>query len=224
MDKFNFINYLVKPIPSKLCKEWCLKKHYSKRIPRIQYSFGLFISNTLEGIITYGLPATPFVARGICGIEYENNVIELNRLVVNSNKLNNASSILVSKSIKLLPSNFSIIISYADISVGHIGYIYQATNFLYTGITIDMKEWRLIGSDLHSQNVCKKKNIEERKKDKRFKQEIRAKKHRYIFFCGSPRNKKKLKAKLKYKIKPYPKGITKRHENNIRISKQKLLL
>ena len=39
--------YKVNPIDNYLCKEWCLKKHYAKRIPPIQHAFGLFDANNI---------------------------------------------------------------------------------------------------------------------------------------------------------------------------------
>ena len=201
----------VRAIKSADCKEWVLKKHYAQRKPRIQYAYGLFINGVMEGIVTYGYPATPFVSRGICGREYEKEVLELNRLVVNEHAPKNAASFLVSHSIKLLPNKIHIIVSYADTSVGHIGYIYQATNFYYTGLTIDMKEWVQKDPKLHSQNVCKKLPLAERADNKNFKQIWRPKKHRYLFFRGSKKEKKIRLAALKYKIEQYPKGITSRY-------------
>jgi len=51
--------YSVKPIDSFQCKEWCLKKHYAKRLPPIQHAFGLFdTENILVGIVTYGTPVS----------------------------------------------------------------------------------------------------------------------------------------------------------------------
>jgi len=45
--------YSVKPIDSYLCKEWCLKKHYAKRIPPIEHAFGLWDNEgMMQGIVT----------------------------------------------------------------------------------------------------------------------------------------------------------------------------
>ena len=202
----------VKQISSKDCMVWVLKKHYAHRKPRMQFCYGLYINNVLKGIVTYGLPATPFVARGICGKEYENNVLELSRLVINSKVPKNSASFLVSNSIKQLPENYKIIVSFADTSMGHIGFIYQATNFKYTGLTIPMKEWRLKGFNLHSQNVCKKVPLKERVKDSRFIQVQRERKHRYIIFRGNKKEKRELLKELKYEILPYPKGVPRRYD------------
>jgi hypothetical protein len=202
----------IRIIPRKLAVEWCLKKHYAKRKPRIQYAFGLFIKQQLEGIITYGLPATPFVARGICGNEFENEVIELNRLVINANTQKNSASFLISNSIKLLPKKYKIIISFADTAWNHKGYVYQATNFIYTGLTINMKEWNKKGCNKHSQNICKELSLKERIDNPSYYQIQRPKKHRYLFFRGTKSEKKLRKKNLKYKQEPYPKGKTERYD------------
>jgi hypothetical protein len=213
----------IKPISSEVCEEWVIKKHYAHRKPRIQFAFGVFVDGLLEGVVSYGYPATPFIARGICGLEYEKNVLELNRLVVNSGVPRNTTSYLVSHSIRMLPKDVKIVISYADDSIGHIGYIYQATNFIYTGKTIDMKEWKLKGENLHSQNVCKKIELEKRQKDSRFEQTYRPKKHRYIFFRGNTKEKEKMMSKLKYDKQPYPKELGRKYQTTDITKKQSLL-
>ena len=51
---------IVKPIDKYEVKEWCLYKHYAKRMPlAVEYSFGLFINNKLEGISIFGPTAPP---------------------------------------------------------------------------------------------------------------------------------------------------------------------
>jgi len=217
-------NRKVGVIGNKECFDWVLKKHYAKRKPRMQFCFGLFIDEILQGIITFGLPATPFVARGLCGKEYEKEVLELSRLVLNSDVPKNSASFLVSNSLKLLPEKYKIIVSYADTSVGHKGYIYQATNFFYTGLTIPMKEWRKKGDTLHSQNVCKEKSLEERKKDDSFEQIYRPQKHRYIIFRGNKKEKKERLLNLKHSLLKYPKGKSQRYSCiDIKETQQRLM-
>lgn len=125
----------VLPISYKETKKWILEKHYAHRIPSIKFSFGLFIGNTLEGIITYGIPPSMYLASSICGEQYKDDVLELNRLVINSNVPKNSASFLVANSMNLLPKKKWIIVSFADSNIGHIGYVYQATNFIYTGLS-----------------------------------------------------------------------------------------
>jgi hypothetical protein len=145
--------YKVKSIKKELCKEWLLYKHYAKRIPNIMYSFGLFYKNILVGVITFGMPPSSTLAESIAGKEYSNLVIELNRLIVNDGLDKNALSYFVANSINKLPEN-KIIVSFSDNNMNHTGYIYQATNFLYTGKTTnDSMYIDKEGNEFHFRNI-----------------------------------------------------------------------
>lgn len=192
--------YSVKSIDSYLTYDWLLKKHYAKRIPSISYSFGLFTENILSGILTIGKPASPQLCSGICGIENSKFVYELNRLCVNDNLEKNTLSYFVSQSLKLIKNNM-ILVSYADTAMNHHGYIYQSTNWLYTGIT---KERTDIGFEdgSHSRHYDKNLDYSIRK--------FRSSKHRYVYFLG--KNKKQFIKNLNYKIESYPKGKNLRYD------------
>ena len=78
----------VLPIKSEEASPWILQKHYAKRLPSISYAFGLFDGNVLVGVVTYGMPASPFLCVGVCGEQHRNIVLELNRLCLLNNKKN----------------------------------------------------------------------------------------------------------------------------------------
>jgi len=149
------MNYEVKSIDYQDCKEWFLKKHYAKRIPSISFCFGLY-SDKLEGVCSFGKPPSPSLCESICGIEYKNIVFELNRLVINEGLEKNALSFFVAQCLKKLPQ--TIIVSFADSEQGHHGYIYQATNWIYTGLsnnttTLKNKD----GKELHFRSLGHKR-------------------------------------------------------------------
>ena len=194
--------YSVKSIDSYLCKDWLLNKHYAKRLCSISYSFGLFNNNVLVGILTIGKPASPQLCNGVCGVENSKYVYELNRLCVNDNLEKNVLSFFVSKSLKLINENM-ILVSYADTKMNHNGYIYQATNWIYTGAT---KARTDIGFEdgTHSRHYNKNIDYSIRK--------FRSSKHRYIYFLGKLKNK--FLKQLNYKIEPYPKGENKRYDSS----------
>jgi len=146
--------YTVKSIKSFECKEWLLYKHYAKRMCSISFCFGLFdTNNILVGVITFGMPPSSTLAESICGKEYKNYVLELNRLVVNDGLHKNTLSFFVSNSIKLLP-NEKIIVSFADKNMHHNGYIYQATNFIYTGTSSNtFKYIDKFNKEFHFRNI-----------------------------------------------------------------------
>ena len=131
----------VMSIPSATTYPWLLKKHYAKRVPQITHSFGVFVNGVIQGVCTYGIPPSPALTMGICGKRYKDIVLELNRLCLINQHDKNLASYFVSKTLDLLPKPM-IIISYADTSMGHVGYVYQATNFLYTGLSDKHIEWQ----------------------------------------------------------------------------------
>jgi len=201
----------VLPIKHEECEEWLLKIHYAKRIPLIMHSFGLYVDKKLDGIITYGMPASPSLCVGVCGEDHRHLVLELNRLCLLNNKKNQAS-FLVGNSLKLLPKP-SIVVSYADTSMNHNGYIYQATNFIYTGLSAKRTEWRIRDSNRHSRTLTAQHTLEEMQNNPdKFHRLDRPQKHRYIYFLGDKKQKKEMISKLNYKVEPYPKGDNKRYK------------
>ncbi len=201
------------PIHPKETYDWLLNVHYAKRIPQIMKAFGLYDNDKLIGVVTYGIPASPSLCMGICGKEYSKIVLELNRLCLLDNHKNIASK-LVSGSIKQLPKP-TIVVSYADNKQGHVGYVYQATNFLYTGLSEKRIDWAIKGLEhKHSKTISDGMTLEKIKEKygNDFYHIERSRKHRYIIFHGSKNDKKILRSKLKYKIQPYPKGKTNQYK------------
>jgi len=215
-------NYNVLQIKSEETYTWLLHKHYAKRLPNIMYAFGLYYYNNLVGVITYGKPSSNSLCIGVCGKKNAQYVIELNRLCLLNNKKNEAS-FLISKSLKLL-SKPKIVVSYADTSMNHNGYIYQATNFIYTGLSDKRTEWRVIGSNKHSKTITEQSTLKERK-EQTDKYEVveRPRKHRYIFFVADKKTKKLFYSQLNYKILPYPKNISKKYDSGDKLTTQLIM-
>lgn len=211
-------------IQPKETYQWLLEKHYAKRIPQIMHSFGLYIDGALKGVVTYGIPASPALCMGICGKEYSDKVLELNRLCLMENN-KNESSFLVSHSIQLLPKP-TIVVSYADTSQGHVGYVYQATNFLYTGLSANRVDWTIKGMEhKHSKTISDGMTLEsiKEKYGDDFYYTERSRKHRYIFFHGSKTDKKIMRKLLKYNIEPYPKGNSQKYDSGGNIQTQQVM-
>lgn len=211
-------------IQPKETYQWLLEKHYAKRIPQIMHAFGLYVDGILKGVVTYGIPASPALCMGICGKEYSDKVLELNRLcLLDNNK--NESSFLVSHSIQLLPKP-TIVVSYADTSQGHVGYVYQATNFLYTGLSANRVDWTIKGMEhKHSKTISDGMTLEsiKEKYGDDFYYTERSRKHRYIFFHGSKTDKKTMQKLLKYNIEPYPKGDSKKYDSGGNVQTQQVM-
>jgi hypothetical protein len=219
---------IVSPIPSKEAEPWILVRHYAKRKCPISYAFGAFRNNELIGFVTFGTPASSTLRKGIAGNEWMESVLELNRLCCLSGK--NTASILVGRALRLLPKP-SIIVSYADTAQGHIGYVYQATNFIYTGLSAKRTDWKIKGKEhLHGATIAdesrgqidRAKWMREKYGDD-FYLEQRSRKHRYIYLCGNLRERLKMRSALMYCEQPYPKGETRRYDASGEIQTQSTL-
>lgn len=199
--------YSVAPILPKDADYLILNVHYAKRRPSISYAFGLFEDGNLVGVITYGTPASSTLLRGVCGDEWAENVLELNRLVLLNNKPHEASR-LVGASLKLLPKP-KVIVSYADTKQDHEGIVYQATNFIYTGLSSKFLDPVVKGLE-HQHHATYAHGLSNKQLIEKFGAENvyfieRSRKHRYITFVGSKTQRKQMRKDLRYPVLPYPK-------------------
>jgi hypothetical protein len=198
--------YSVAPIQAQDADYLILNVHYAKRRPSITYAFGLFNAGELVGVVTYGTPASSTLLRGICGDDWAQHVLELNRLVLVNNQPHEASR-LVGASLKLLPKP-SIIVSYADTKQKHEGIVYQATNFMYTGLSSKFRDPVVRGLEhqhhaTYAHGLTNAQLIEKYGADNVYFIE-RSRKHRYIIFVGSKTQRKEMLKDLRYEIQPYP--------------------
>lgn len=128
-------------------------------------------------------------------------IIELNRLCANEGLPKNVLSFFVSKCLDALPKPMCVV-SFADSGQNHHGYIYQATNFLYTGMSQEHTDYVMMGNEKkHPRGSGVRKDTDG------CVAVHRSRKHRYIYFTGSKSDKKAMRKALKYPIEPhYPKG------------------
>lgn len=184
----------MKEIDYKTAIDFLLPIHYSGRKPTISYSFGYYENKELKAVCTFGKPASHSLCIGVCGNEYSDKVYELNRLCVNG-EIEIQLSKFVSWCLKQLKNIDLIIVSYADTQMNHCGYIYQATNWIYTGKTKQRTD-KYVEGNKHSRHYDNENQQGLRK--------FRSSKHRYIYFTNR-------KYKLLYPILPYPKEENKRY-------------
>lgn len=205
--------FTVKSIKPKQTYDWLLYKHYAGRIPSISWAFGLF-DDLLQGVCTFGTPASSTLLRGVCGERWSDHVIELNRLVINDHCPTNTGSYFVSQCLKRLPKP-KIIVSYADTGQGHIGKVYQACNFIYTGLSSKFRDPKVKGLEHQHHatyaNGMTNKELKQKYGDRLYFEQ-RDRKHRYIYFVGSKSVVSKMECDLNYPIKEYPKGKSKRYD------------
>jgi len=95
-----------------------------------------------------------------------------------------------------------IVVSYADTDQRHLGIVYQATNWLYTGLSARRTDLVVDGVQLHTRTLAPRRES--------FGDKIRAvprtRKHRYIQLIGNRKEKRAMREALLYQVVPYPKG------------------
>ena len=189
-------------ITPDIALHFLMPRHYSGRAPVIQKAFGWYSGkpyseDELKAVCTFGKPATNTLCTGICGAQYADNVYELNRLC-RVEEWDEPLSEFVSACLRRLRVCNWIVVSYSDTAMNHHGYIYQASNFLYTGQTKERTD-RYIPGGKHSRHA-------DESYDGKYRT-IRSAKHRYVYFCTfDKRLKKKWRDALQYPVLPYPKG------------------
>lgn len=208
----------VKPITKEEAIPFVKNKHYAETVPVLQKSIGLLHRGGLVGICTFGPPPRMLNdGYGLFGGEIEIETFELNRLVTNDELPNNSTSFFVSSCFDYLP-NPSCIVAYANPNHGHHGYIYQATNWTYIGLTTDTIRYYNTESEeyVHARSIVRKYG----QRDREFIEselehiEIREQKgkHRYVYFVGNKRQKRRMEDALTYEEKPYPKGDNEKYD------------
>lgn len=204
-------DYEIKQISYQEAMAIVVERHYLHRKCPVSIAYGLFKVGQPEclGVVTYGVSPSSTLLRGICGPEEAKNVYELNRLWVDDSVPKNGESYLVGNTMKLLDRE--IIVSFADTSQGHLGVIYQASNFIYTGLSAKFKDPKVVGKEnmhhaTYAHGLTNKEVIEKFGAENVTFVE-RPRKHRYIYFNCSKTRKKELTKKLRYKVIPYPKGL-----------------
>ncbi len=137
--------FFVDVIPNSSAFEMCVKFHYLHRRPVAPlYAFGLFSPmRRLVGVMTFGALPSMAAARGVCGTDEACHVTQLSRLWVADEVPKNGESFFIGlalTALRAMRANHDIIVSYADSAAGHEGVIYRASNFLFTGTSIPMRD------------------------------------------------------------------------------------
>lgn len=114
----------------------CLHFHYAKAVPVCQYGYNIW--NDEEewcGVIVYGGGATPHIASPYD--KWQGQVLELERVALNGKQGHGRTSEAVAMTLKALHREapwVDLVVSYADLDQGHRGVLYQATNWIYSGL------------------------------------------------------------------------------------------
>lgn len=193
-------DYFIKLIKKDEAKLLLDKFHYLSKQGcgfRSGFNYGLFIGDKLIGVAIFHTLSVPETAKGCFGLNRneQEGIYELGRLALDPNEYEkNLTSWFLSRAIKMLRKETKVraILSYAD-SGFHNGYIYQATNFKYYGLTAPKKDFWILQED-----GSYKKHQRGKVKGLEGEWRERSRKHRYLLIYDKD-------LKCKWELSPYPK-------------------
>lgn len=134
--------YRVVPVERRFISDFIEHWHYSGNMNGVksQYCFGLYDCENLIGAAVFAQPAT----KGVDTAYSDSGalkVIELRRLCCIDETPKNTESYFIGKMMKWLKTNtpIDVVLAYSDLTHGHSGVIYQASNFEYRGRVAPIK-------------------------------------------------------------------------------------
>ena len=221
----------IRQIDKPTAKKMVVKHHYSHLWTKCSVALGLFVDTgnqhaffdeaeeKLIGVCIYGDPIGRLTGQSISDEIKRTEVLELTRLFIYDGYGSNIESWFISKSFNWLRQNKSEIkalISYASPVEGHVGTIYQATNWIYQGNNLRWNDGWIFkfeedGRWMHGRTIFPYYGTNDPEKireqvDKPFWIRKEQQKHRYIYILAGKKDKKKILSSMKHPILPYPKS------------------
>ncbi len=217
----------IRLISKDVAKEIIVNNHYSGIWTKVSYAIGLFylsddehkffggINEKLIGVACYGDPVGRHSGASICETLDRTEVLELTRLFVFDGYGSNIESWFVGKTFQWLRENaphIKALVSYSDPKAGHLGTVYQATNWIYQGNRIRPNDsWSFKWSEIDEWHHSRTSYVKYGTNDPKIIQTMvtspfwikkEPRKHRYVYLL---QDRKKLLKSLKYPQLPYPK-------------------
>ena len=177
----------------------CKQFHYSKSVPAVQWAYNVY--NALDewcGVIVFGGGANNNLAKNFG--KNSGEVLELERVALNGKQ--EFTSQAVAMALKQLHKDdplCKIVVSYSDHRQRHLGTIYQATNWIYLGLTITSDtQYFYNGKWTHERSINALPNRAQLKKT--LPKRENSNKFKYVFCFDKKERKQYLEL-----AKPYPK-------------------
>jgi len=178
------------------CENW----HYSGCLPVGKLvKVGAWESGKFIGVVLFGRGANKGLGAPF-GLE-QDQVCELVRIALTTHKSSVSRIMSIAfRFMKRENSKMRLVVSFADTEQGHHGGIYQATNWVYNGLTASADEYLYNGKRWHGRAFRKSHGSHLNYLDKGLKIVRGAQKHRYLMPLD-----KEMAEQIKPLAKPYPK-------------------
>jgi hypothetical protein len=221
----NLNNAVVREISLTEARGLIVSQEWLGNLPGgTEYAYGLVVGKYLAGAVCFGSNAGTNVKSSVCGSEYADKVMTLTRGCCAFWSHPHSGSKLISAAChEMAKRGYNVIVAYSDPAANERGVLYKACNFLFCGTTMGSieKYRRPDGKIYDARNVqhltrdhrggtrkYKRTRAEQKKLMiaegcEFFKDDVR--KLRFVGLFGDRRQKRVLRAALKWPVLPYPK-------------------
>ena len=198
----------IKEISKEAALKMIQKYHYSNTLPKLnKYFLGFFLEEELVGVVTLGWGTRPrhTIQRIFPGLDTK-DYLEIGRMCMTEEMPRNSESQMLSQLVKWIHRNLpelKILFTWADGMIGKVGYVYQASNFIYAGYS-DGEMYMKDGVKIHVRQM-KSFLVPDGQKDNRITVRptaeqmakhgilhFKGKQYRYLLFLCDRKEKQKL--------------------------------
>lgn len=185
----------------------CMNFHYAKAVPAVSHAYNIYEDDVWCGCIIFSGGATPRIGVGFGLVQGE--ILELVRVALNGKQ--KTTSECLAAALKQLHKDapaVKMVVSFADADQNHLGIIYQATNWIYLGLTMAGERSAFIvhGRKMHPKTAHSKGWVQSidwiRKNIDPNAEEFHTKGKQKYIMCFD----KKLRKQWSAKALPYPKN------------------
>lgn len=188
-------------------EEFAARYHYTGWHGNTPWRWGLWHGVILYGVVSYNLP-TMSVCESIFGKEHWSHVWHMSRLALAEIAPHNSESRLIGQSLRAIEREYPhvwAVLSYAAQDQGHIGYVYQATNALYTGTGGDVRYYVDTDGNRRSTYIDGHGISAQEAAARGWEVHKSLPKHRYIYILGNKHERRARRELLRLDEYPYPK-------------------
>lgn len=198
----------VREISKEEALDMVQRYHYSNTLPKLnKYFLGFFLEGALVGVVTLGWGTRPrhTIQRIFPSLDTK-DYLEIGRMCMTEEMPRNSESQMLSQLVKWMKRNLpevKVLFTWADGMLGKVGYVYQASNFIYAGysegemymkdgVKIHVRQMKsfLVSEGTKDTRITVRPTVEQMKKYHIL--HFKGKQYRYFFFLCNRQEKKRL--------------------------------
>ncbi len=200
--------YDIKEISKDDALKMIQKYHYSNTLPKLnKYFVGFFLDDKLVGVVTLGWGTRPkhTIKRIFPSLDTK-DYLEIGRMCMLDEMPRNSESQMLSQLVRWIKVNIpelKILFTWADGMVGKVGYVYQASNFIYAGysggemymkdgVKIHVRQMKsfMIPEGVKDERITVRPTLEQMRQFNIL--HFKGKQYRYLLFLCDKKEKKRL--------------------------------